>query len=72
MDIKKEYERWLANATADADVVTELKTLDDAKIEDAFYRDLSSFYNNYLKATNYRENCYHRCLFCVSQWCSNE
>ena len=41
MDIKKEYERWLANATADADVVTELKTLDDAKIEDAFYRDLA-------------------------------
>ena len=36
MDIKKEYERWLANATADADVVAELKTLDDAKIEDAF------------------------------------
>ena len=32
MDIKKEYERWLANATADADVVAELKTLDDAKI----------------------------------------
>ena len=23
MDIKKEYERWLANATADADVVAE-------------------------------------------------
>ena len=22
MDIKKEYERWLANATADADVAT--------------------------------------------------
>ena len=40
-DIKKEYERWLANATADADVVAELKTLDDAKIEDAFYRDLA-------------------------------
>ena len=40
MDIKKEYERWLANATADADVAAELKTLDDAKIEDAFYRDL--------------------------------
>ena len=35
MDIKKEYERWLANATADADVVAELKTLDDAKIEDS-------------------------------------
>ena len=34
MDIKKEYERWLANATADADVAAELKTLDDAKIED--------------------------------------
>ena len=41
MDIKKEYERWLANATADADVLAELKTLDDAKIEDAFYRDLA-------------------------------
>lgn len=35
MDIKKEYERWLANATTDADVLAELKTLDDAKIEDA-------------------------------------
>ena len=41
MDIKKEYERWLANATADADVAAELKTLDDAKIEDAFYLDLA-------------------------------
>ena len=41
MDIKKEYERWLAKATADADVAAELKTLDDAKIEDAFYRDLA-------------------------------
>ena len=39
MDIKKEYERWLMNATADADA--ELKTLDDTKIEDAFYRDLA-------------------------------
>ena len=28
-------ERWLENATADADVATELKTLDDTKIEDA-------------------------------------
>ena len=28
MDIKKEYERWLVNATADADIVDELKTLD--------------------------------------------
>ena len=35
MDIKKEYQRWLENATTDADVATELKTLDDAKIEDA-------------------------------------
>ena len=41
MNIKKEYERWIANATADADIVAELKTLDDAKIEDAFYRDLA-------------------------------
>ena len=41
MDIKKEYERWLVNATVDADVAAELKTLDDEKIEDAFYRDLA-------------------------------
>ena len=41
VDIKKEYECWLENATADADVVAELKTLDDTKIEDAFYRDLA-------------------------------
>lgn len=41
MDIKKEYMRWLENATADADIVTELKTMDEAKIEDAFYRDLT-------------------------------
>ena len=34
-NIKKEYERWLANATADTDVAAELKTLDDAKIEDS-------------------------------------
>lgn len=29
MDIKKEYKRWLENATEDADVAAELKTLDD-------------------------------------------
>lgn len=40
MDIKKEYKRWLVNATVDTDVIAELKILDDAKIEDAFYRDL--------------------------------
>lgn len=34
VNIKKEYERWLANATADTDIVDELKMLDDAKIED--------------------------------------
>ena len=41
MDYRKEYERWCAYATADADVAAELKTMDDAKVEDAFYRDLS-------------------------------
>ena len=34
MDIKKEFERWLVNATADADVAAELKMLDDTKIDD--------------------------------------
>ena len=41
MDMKKEYERWLKNATADADVAAELKKLDDTQIEDAFYCDLA-------------------------------
>ena len=41
MDIRKEYERWLTCATADADVVDELKNMDDAQIEDAFCRDLT-------------------------------
>lgn len=41
MDIRKEYDRWLENATSDADIVEELKAMNDAKIEDAFYRDLA-------------------------------
>lgn len=41
MDIRKEYERWLINATADADVAIELKNLDKVKMEDAFYRNLA-------------------------------
>ena len=41
MDIKNEYKRWLEYATADSDVVSELKTMGAAKIEDAFYRDLA-------------------------------
>lgn len=41
MDIKNEYKRWLEYATADSDVASELKTMGDAKIEDAFYRDLA-------------------------------
>ena len=41
MEYMKEYERWLKYATMDNDVIEELKALDDAKIEDAFYRDLS-------------------------------
>lgn len=41
MDYQKEYECWVRNATVDADVVSELKTMDAAKKEDAFYRDLA-------------------------------
>lgn len=41
MDVRKEYERWLANATGDIDVAEELNVLDDIGIEDAFYRNLS-------------------------------
>ena len=41
MDYIAEYNRWLEKATADADVVAELKTMDEVKIEDAFYRNLA-------------------------------
>ena len=41
MKIRKEYERWLANAVEDTDVVAELKAMDYAEVEDAFYRDLA-------------------------------
>ncbi|MCQ2412670.1 MAG: phospho-sugar mutase [Sphaerochaetaceae bacterium] len=37
MDYRKEYSRWLEHATLYTDA---LKAMDDAQIEDAFYRDL--------------------------------
>lgn len=42
MDIKKEYESWLKNATADPDLKAELKSVsgNDAEISDRFYKDL--------------------------------
>ena len=40
MDYKKEYERWLVNAT-DEDIKQELKGMSEEAIEDAFYRDLA-------------------------------
>ncbi len=40
MNYKAEYERWLAFAD-DADIKSELETMDEAAIEDAFYRDLA-------------------------------
>lgn len=39
MDYRKEYERWLQNA--DSDIKAELEKMDEAGIEDAFYRDLA-------------------------------
>ena len=41
MDIRKEYDRWLANAVADDDIIEELKAMGDTKVEDAFYRNLA-------------------------------
>lgn len=42
VEIRKEYDRWLVNATGDADVAAELAAIgcDGTKLEDAFYRDL--------------------------------
>lgn len=39
MDYRAEYERWLSNTKGD--VLDELKAMDEAAVEDAFYRDLA-------------------------------
>lgn len=39
-EIRQEYDRWVAVVTED-DLATELKTMDDAAVEDAFYRNLA-------------------------------
>ncbi|MBR4768504.1 MAG: phospho-sugar mutase [Lachnospiraceae bacterium] len=39
--IREKYELWLKMAVADPDLLAELKTYDDASIEEAFYSDLS-------------------------------
>ena len=41
MDIRKEYERWLEKAILDKDLIPELKEMNDAQIEDSFYRNLA-------------------------------
>ena len=41
MEIQREYERWLAQARLDSDVAAELRGMDEAQKEDAFYRDLA-------------------------------
>lgn len=41
MDYIAEYNRWLENATADEDVIAELKAMNETQIEDAFYRNLA-------------------------------
>lgn len=41
MEIMQEYERWLKLADEDADLIQELKSMDDARREDAFYRELA-------------------------------
>ena len=40
MDYKTEHQRWIDNVE-DGDLLEELKNMDDASIEDAFYRDLA-------------------------------
>ncbi len=39
-EIRQEYDRWVAVVTED-DLATELKAMDDAAVEDAFYRNLA-------------------------------
>ena len=41
MNIQEEYRRWLEMATGDADLLPELRAMDEGRIEDAFYRNLA-------------------------------
>lgn len=41
MNYKEEYKQWCELATADVDIVNELKEMSETEIEDAFYRNLS-------------------------------
>ena len=41
MNIQEEYRRWLEKATGDADLLPELRDMDEGRIEDAFYRNLA-------------------------------
>ena len=40
MDYRREYQRWLARVT-DEELLEELRGMDEAAVEDAFYRDLA-------------------------------
>ena len=40
MELKEKYELWL-NRVTDKELLEELKNMDDKKIEDSFYKDLS-------------------------------
>ena len=40
-EIQKEYTRWLERASAEGDLMSELRQMDDAAVEDAFYRNLA-------------------------------
>lgn len=39
--VQFEFDRWINNAVADPDLIPELKSMDDAQKDDAFYRDLA-------------------------------
>lgn len=40
-ELREKYNTWLENATEDKDLIPELKNMDEASIEDSFYRDLA-------------------------------
>lgn len=40
-NIEEKYQEWLENATFDENLLKELKDMDSAQKEDAFYRDLA-------------------------------
>ncbi len=51
MNYKDEYNRWLEKATANENLIDELRSMDEAVIEDAFYKGFLSVLAAYVASS---------------------